>query len=311
MKDGFGREISYVRISLTDRCNLRCRYCMPEEGVSAKCHSDIMSFENLEKVADSFIELGVEKIRVTGGEPLVRKGAINFIEALGKKNLKKLSITTNGSLLKVYARDLKNAGVDTVNISLDTLDGEKYSRLTRIGDINAVFEGIEEARRAGLNIKLNAVLIKGINDGEIGDILAFAKRYGAEMRFIELMPFQTQRDYAAENFIGAAEIIARYPEWTYLGSRENSVAEYYDTGEQIVGFIEPLSHKFCSVCNRVRITADGLLLPCLHRNVSFDLRPHLDGDLTGFIAECIKQKPCSHELEAGKLQNRGMSGIGG
>lgn len=314
MKDAFGREINYARISLTDKCNLRCRYCMPEEGVAAKKHGDLLSFEELEKVVDALLALGIEKVRVTGGEPLVRKDALRFIQNIGKKpDIKSLCITTNGVLLKEYASDLFLAGVNRLNISLDTLDSEKYASLTRRGDLTTVLEGIKASAKCGFEkLKLNVVLMKGLNEYETDDFIAFAKNYGMELRFIELMPFCSQQNFASDHYVAASEIISRYPQWQYVGSRENSVAEYYDAGNGfLVGFIKPLSDKFCARCNRVRITADGFILPCLHTGTGFDLKPHLNGDLAGFIAHCIKEKPLAHHLECGASQILCMNEIGG
>lgn len=312
MLDRFLREINYARISLTDKCNLRCRYCMPAEGVPPKNHHDLLTLEEMEKVVDSLLELGIKKVRITGGEPLIRKDALHFISALGKKPIKDLSLTTNGTQLVQYAAALKDAGVKNINISLDTLDRAKYRALTLTDGLESVIAGIEKACETGFDkLKLNVVLIRGINENETGNFIAFAKRYDMELRFIELMPFCSQKEYAVKNFVAAAEILEKYPDWQYVGARECSVAEYYDTGEGLVGFIKPLSDKFCARCNRVRITAEGYLLPCLHSSSGGWLKPYIDKDLTSVIAGFIKQKPHAHSLETGCLQSMGMNRIGG
>ncbi|MEG2540463.1 MAG: GTP 3',8-cyclase MoaA, partial [Clostridia bacterium] len=263
MIDSFNREITYARISVTDRCNLRCAYCMPECGVEKLKHSQILSFEEMEQIVDSLVELGINKIRVTGGEPLVRKGVLNFLEYASKlPQIKTLALTTNGTLLRENAEALKRAGVENINISLDTFNQERYAKITRLGDINEALSGINEAIKCGFDtIKINAVLLKGINDNEVQDFIEFAERYNLEVRFIELMPFTAQSGFASEYFISASEVLSKCPNLTFLGSIDNSTAEYYlsPNGAKI-GFISSLSNKFCGRCNRVRVTADGLLI---------------------------------------------------
>ena len=314
MKDSFGREITYARISLTDRCNLRCQYCMPESGIQKKEHEDILSFEDMEKIADTLIDLGINKIRITGGEPLVRKGAVEFLATLGKKEaIKKLSLTTNGTMLKEYAKALYLAGVNSINVSLDTLDSQKYREVTRNGDLTTVLEGLEVAKSCGFGIlKINVVLLKGINDNEVEDLVKYAQDNGFELRFIELMPFCSQSKFANKHFISLNEIADNHKNWKYLGYIDNSTAEYYltESGNK-VGLIKPLSQKFCRSCNRVRITAAGELINCLHNPQSFDLKPYLDSDLGDYIEECVSKKPLKHCLEAGATQMRDMNQIGG
>ncbi len=313
MIDSFGREITYARISLTDRCNLRCRYCMPEEGISKKEHNEILSFENMEKIVDALISLGISKFRITGGEPLVRKGTIDFLAKLGKKDIKKLSVTTNGTLLQEYAKDLYYAGVKAINVSLDTLNPERYKEITRTGELSEVLDGLKEAKSCGFEtIKINVVLLKGINDNEVEDFIKYTNDNGFELRFIELMPFCSQSEFAAERFISLNEITDKHKNWEHLGHIDNSAADYYitETGSK-VGLIKPLSQKFCGNCNRVRITAEGELLNCLHNRQSFDLKPHIDSNLENFIAECVSKKPLKHSLETGAAQKRDMNQIGG
>ncbi|HPD02281.1 MAG TPA: GTP 3',8-cyclase MoaA [Eubacteriales bacterium] len=313
MKDGLGREINYARISVTDLCNLRCRYCMPEEGILKKEHREILSIEKLSQIAASLAELGFEKIRVTGGEPLVRRGIDAFLNYLGGLNFATLALTTNGMLLSENVGVLKSAGVDLINVSLDTLNAEKYRYITCRGDLAAALAGIESAIEAGVfQVKINAVLLKGINDNEVSDFIRFSESRGVEVRFIELMPFSSQRKFAEEHFIGAGEIIKNHPELEYFGSAGNSTAEYYKTKNGgLIGFIRPMSKKFCAQCNRIRITADGMLLTCLHNNGAFDLKPYIGGGLTEFIKGCIQKKQSAHRLEDGELQCRDMKDIGG
>lgn len=314
MKDSYGRTINYARISITDRCNLRCQYCMPKSGIQKVGHEDILSFENMEKIVDALISLGVSKFRITGGEPLVRKGAVDFLATLGKKEgVNKLSITTNGTLLKEYSNALSLAGVNSVNVSLDTLNSQKYKEVTRIGDLETVINGLNEAKKCGFEmIKINVVLLKGINDNEVEAFIKYAKDNGFELRFIELMPFCSQSKYASKHFISLSEIVNKHKNWEYFGYIDHSAAEYYLTEDgNKVGLIKPLSQKFCSNCNRVRITASGELLNCLHNTQSFDLKPHLDSDLGQFIEECVSKKPLKHCLEEGAAQKRDMNQIGG
>lgn len=314
MNDSYGRIINYARISITDRCNLRCQYCMPKSGIQKMGHNDILSFEDMEKIVDALIGLGVSKFRITGGEPLVRKGAIDFLERLGKKEgIKKLTLTTNGTLLKEYSKRLYTAGVKSINVSLDTLDSQKYKEVTRIGDLETVLDSLDVAKKCGFEtIKINVVLLKGINDTEVEDFIEFTQGNGFELRFIELMPFCSQSKFAIKHFMSLNEIITRHDTWEYLGNIDNSVAEYYLTEEgSKIGLIKPISQKFCSSCNRVRITATGELLNCLHNTQSFDLKPHIDSDLGQFIEECVSKKPLKHCLEEGAAQKRDMNQIGG
>ncbi|MEG2456353.1 MAG: GTP 3',8-cyclase MoaA [Clostridia bacterium] len=314
MKDSFNREINYARISVTDLCNLRCQYCMPPEGVIKKEHHQILTIEELETVANSLVELGINKIRLTGGEPLVRKGVLNFAQYLGSiPQLKTLAITTNGVLLGENALALKQAGVEYVNISLDTLSPEKYKQITRLGDLNSVLYGLNEAVKCNFkSIKINVVLLKGINDNEILSFIALSEKFNIEVRFIELMPFKVQKEFAESYFISAEDVIKKFHGLTYLGNTDNSTAEYYATenGGRL-GFIRSMSNKFCNRCNRVRITADGLLITCLHGNQMFNLKPHIGVDLTEYISSCIMLKPAEHHLSDGVLQSRPMDEIGG
>jgi cyclic pyranopterin phosphate synthase len=250
MKDMHGREINYARISVTDRCNLRCRYCMPDCGIVQKHHSEILSLEDLEEISKCMVSLGINKIRVTGGEPLVRKGVVAFLARLKQiDGLNTLALTTNGVLLNEYAIPLKAAGVESLNISLDSLDPKKFLELARFGELNNVLSGIEAARMAGFEkIKLNTVLLKGINDDEILSLINYGAERNFDVRFIELMPFEAQNEFANSHYISADEIIAKLGPVEYLGPRNNSVAVYYKTESGAsVGFIRPMQVLFVTV----------------------------------------------------------------
>jgi cyclic pyranopterin phosphate synthase len=312
MIDSFGREINYARISVTDLCNLRCRYCMPEDGVCKKPHSGVLSIEGLTAVASALAECGIEKIRITGGEPLVRKGIDDFFENLSKMPFKKKTLTTNGILLPAHINKLKDCGFSAINVSIDSLSEQKYRLITRNGDLKDALTGVKCAKEAGFEVKVNAVLMKGVNDDEINDFITFAAENDVTVRFIELMPFTAQESFAKDKFLSADEVLARFPQWRFEGNNGSETAEYYtaENGAKI-GFIRPLSRCFCSQCNRIRITADGKLMLCLHSNKMHDLTPYLHGGMAEFIEKCVSEKPQMHSLAVGGFQNRGMNTIGG
>lgn len=306
MLDSFGREIRYLRVSLTDKCNLACAYCKPRP-VKTLRHEDMLSIEQLVGVVRAFSRLGVDKVRVTGGEPLLRKGVVAFVEqvaALGCETV----MTTNATRLKEFAEPLKRAGLARVNVSLDTVDAEVYRTVTK-GDVSEALEGIRAAREVGFPVRINAVLQKGVNE-DIMPLVDFAESVGARLRFIELMPFGSTQGYFADKFVPSEDIIEKY---AMRRVRGEGVAEYYSFGGHEVGFISPLGHKFCEACERMRLTGTGTVLPCLHSALRFDVRPYLDDEekLTAFLAECIKAKPRSHHLEDGELQSEDMGSIGG
>lgn len=318
MKDSFGREINYLRVSLTDRCNLRCRYCMPEEGIRDKLdHGDMLSLEENYEIIKVFHDLGIKKIRFTGGEPLVRKGITSLIEKVASlENIKDISLTTNGLLLKSMGAELKAAGLNRVNISLDTLNKDKYREMSRIGSLDSVLEGIEEARRLGLEpIKINSVLIGGFNDDEIKDLVVLT-RDGIDVRFIELMPIGEGVNFAEENFISNDRVLQTIKS-LYPIEREDpsSPARYYKLpgAKGRVGLINPISCKFCQDCNRVRLTSTGMLKLCLHSNREIDLKkPLREGkDIRRIIEEAILTKDESHKLEEKEYIERNMNEIGG
>ncbi|WP_099188296.1 GTP 3',8-cyclase MoaA [Tepidibacter mesophilus] len=317
MIDSYQRRINYLRISVTDLCNLRCRYCMPNEGIDKISHSDVLTLEEIETIAKVFVELGVDKIRITGGEPLVRKGMLGLIENIGKlEGLKDFAITTNGIMLKKHAKELKDAGVNRLNISLDTLDEEKYEYITRGGQLKDALDGIKKAQEVGLSpIKLNTVLIKGFNDDEIQDLVDFTNS-GIDVRFIELMPMGEARNWAIDNFISNEYVLEKINGLKEVKRDDiNSPANYYKlpSAKGKVGFINPISCKFCSNCNRVRLTSDGKLKLCLHSNEEVDLKTPLRNkeDIKDIIIDAISKKPKEHHLEEGDYITRNMIAIGG
>lgn len=314
MKDSFGRAITYARISLTDLCNLRCVYCMGECGVEKKQHEDMLSLENFYEIIKALSALGVNKVRFTGGEPLLKKNVVSLVEKTAQLDgIEKISMTTNGVRLASLAAELKEAGLQGVNVSIDSLDEKKYKIITRGGELSNAMMGLETALKVGLKVKVNAVLMRGINDSEIENFANFGQMLGIEVRFIELMPFSNQSDFASSHFISANEL-EKTLHLTRLGTKDSSNAFYYKTekGNEIA-IISPVSEKFCSKCNRVRITADGKLLNCLHENREFDLKPYLGNfeALKSYIEQCVREKPPCHKIGQVKEQHRNMTKIGG
>ncbi|ADL13562.1 GTP 3',8-cyclase MoaA [Acetohalobium arabaticum] len=281
MEDKFGREIDYLRVSVTDRCNLRCFYCMPEDGIDLKTHDEILRYEELYDIIESAVKLGFKKIRLTGGEPLVRKGLVSFIEELEQLEIEDLALTTNGTLLAEYAAELKTAGLDRVNISLDTLQPGKFGEITCSDkySLSDVIRGIKEAKKVGLTpVKLNVVLIKGVNDNEVEDFARMTLDHDITVRFIEVMPLGDNDKWAKEHYISIAEIKEGLNQ---LGSlipvKEgigNGPAKYYKLPNAVgkLGFISPISDHYCRSCNRIRLTADGFLKPCLLADKEFNIR---------------------------------------
>ena len=313
MIDNYGRTIEYLRLSVTDLCNYRCIYCMPPEGVPKRSHADILSIEELIEIAEAAISLGVRKIRLTGGEPLVRRGILTLC-----RNIKaidptvELSLTTNGSLLSALAHDLKAAGVDRLNISLDSLDADRYRDITRGGELSDVLSGIRAAEEAGfMNTKINAVLIGGINNAEVIDFINLTRFHTIGVRFIELMPIGEVKDWPAERFL-SAQFVASLLDETQLESYDGVAQIYRLPGYKgTVGLITPLSHSFCDRCNRVRITADGKLRPCLHSDTEVSLRGLHGDELIAAMRDGIHKKPASHHLGEYRSTGRYMNEIGG
>ena len=318
MIDQFGRTINYLRLSVTDRCNLRCKYCMPEEGIDKLEHGDILRFEEIDTIVGHMANLGIDKVRITGGEPLVRRGIVDLIKMLHRHELiREIAMTTNGLLLAEMAEDLKKAGLRRVNISMDSLNPMRYQTMTRGGDLNKVLEGIEAAKRVGLTpIKINVVLIKGFNDDEIADFVKMTADSDIDVRFIELMPIGEVATWSKEHFMSNQEVLERVPELMPMISKDpSSPAVYYKlpNGKGKVGLISPISCKFCENCNRVRMTADGFLKYCLHSNEEIALKPLLKNEklLIHTLRRTIFDKPEEHTLETGQFMVRNMVEIGG
>lgn len=319
MKDSFGREISYMRISVTDRCNLRCRYCMPEEGIKNLGHDKILTFEEITRIVKAAVGLGITKYRLTGGEPLARKGIVNLVESLAKVDgVEELAMTTNGTMLADKADALKKAGLDRVNISIDSLIYHKYEEITRGGDLDAAFAGVNAALQAGLSpLKLNVVAIQGFNDDEILNFVQLSINHPIDIRFIELMPVGLAGRENNFQYLSSEEIKKRLPSLIRL-DRQDGVAEMYKYPEAMgnIGFISPMSNHFCGSCNKIRLTADGKLKPCLHTDEEIDLSSILKSRDEELLKETIRiailRKGDKHHLNDGaKPVDRGMSQIGG
>lgn len=317
MRDGLGRDIRYLRLSVTDKCNCRCTYCMPAGGVPRRTHDDLLSFEELEAVVRAACELGVRKVRLTGGEPLVRRGIVDLVALLAQvPGVDELAMTTNATLLAPVAARLREAGLDRLNVSLDTLDADRYARITRTGSLEDALEGLDAARAAGFTgTKVNCVLMGGVNDDEVAGIAGLARDADLSVRFIELMPMGECAHWPAARFVPADVVLEALPGLVPLGA--DGVAELYRMPgwRGTVGLIQPVSHRFCSGCDRIRVTADGMLKPCLHSAAEIPLR-ELSGDaLLSAIAEGIAAKPVGHSLgEGGSRASqtpRDMNEIGG
>lgn len=314
IKDSYGRKIEYLRLSVTDLCNYRCIYCMPEEGVCKKGHGDILSIEEMTDIVRAAHVLGIKKVRLTGGEPLVRKGIITLCENIKAIDPEiELGITTNGSLLAPMARNLKDAGVDRLNISLDSLDPETFRKITRGGELTDVLNGIRAARDAGFdNIKINTVLLKGINEKDILDLIRLTKDEAIHVRFIELMPLGVAKNWNSDRFITVSAIEKHIKNAEII--RLDGVARVYRLPghKGTIGLICPMSNSFCPSCNKIRVTSDGKLKPCLHSDQEIDLRGLSGSKLEQAIRNGIMQKPESHRFgAAGSATERFMNEIGG
>ena len=307
--DRFGRPVDYLRISITDRCDFRCVYCMAEE-MSFLPRAQILTLEEIAIIAQAFVELGVTKIRITGGEPLIRKGVLGLLNRLGKLSLNELVLTTNGSQLAKMAKDLQSAGVKRLNISLDTLKADKFKELTRTGDITQVFKGIQVAKRVGFErLKINAVILKNRNHDEVADLVQFAVDQAIDISFIEEMPLGVVNDHNREEAYYSSDDIKAdlTQQFNLLASTEKTggPSNYFKVaGTQTrVGFISPHSHNFCETCNRVRLTVEGQLLLCLGNEHSVDLKkviranPNNMNLLKQTIIDAMQLKPEKHEFD--------------
>jgi cyclic pyranopterin phosphate synthase len=330
MLDQYNRDINYLRISITDRCNLRCMYCMPKEGLSHIGHDDILRYEEMSRIVNVAVGTGIRKIRITGGEPLVRRGVVDFIASLKTiPDLRDISLTTNGVLLAEFAGKLFHAGVKRINISLDSLNPEKYEHITRGGHLNAVLKGIDEVHRIGFSpIKINIVAIKGFNDDEILDFAKLSIDKPFQIRFIELMTLgRTDLDRDGKylsNDVIREKIREIYRLEPVDGERKrlDGPARIYRIagGAGEIGFISPVSHHFCNSCNRLRLTSDGHLRACLLSDEEVDLKGALrggcnDDHLAKLIIGAIAKKPIRHDLacDEGHIKKciKDMSTIGG
>ena len=313
MKDRFGRNITYLRISVTDLCNLRCKYCMPESGVESLCHSDILSLEEIVEIVKVAAKNGITKIRLTGGEPLVRRGFVHLCKEISKiEQIEDIAITTNGVHLKNMADDLFENKVKRINFSLDTLVKEKYNDITRRNDFEKTMESLFYAIEKGFKVKLNVVLIGGFNDDEIENFVKLANDYDLEVRFIELMQIGETANWSKDKFVSNKIVLEKVPKLEFYGV--SGVAKIYKIKGQKgkIGLISPISCSFCSDCNRIRLTSDGKLKPCLHSKDEINLKGLSGEELEEVFKRGIFDKPEKHHLEEGKSESaRDMNKIGG
>ncbi|WP_026476701.1 GTP 3',8-cyclase MoaA [Alkaliphilus transvaalensis] len=320
MKDGYSRKINYMRISITDLCNLRCQYCMPEKGIHKKDHREMLSFEEITEIVKSAARLGIDKIRLTGGEPLVKKDIVKLIEKIASiEGIKDVALTTNGLLLKDMAKDLHQAGLKRVNISIDSLKPDRYEEITRGGKLNQVLDGIQEALHLKMApVKLNVVVIGGVNEDEVEDFAKLTVNDNIDVRFIELMPVGEASGWAKERFISNEEVKRRIGGLIPLINDTSGPARLYQLpgAKGRIGFINPISEHFCGACNRIRLTSDGKLKPCLHSNHEIDLLKVLKEDprhVDEVLQRAILSKPEKHYLYTTEheIGHRNMSEIGG
>ena len=313
MKDRFGRDITDLRISVTDLCNLRCKYCMPESGVESLCHSDILSLEEIVEIVKVAAKNGITKMRLTGGEPLVRRGFVHLCKEISKiEQIEDIAITTNGVHLKNMADDLFENKVKRINFSLDTLVKEKYNDITRRNDFDKTMESLFYAIEKGFKVKLNVVLIGGFNDDEIENFVKLANDYDLEVRFIELMQIGETANWSKDKFVSNKIVLEKVPKLEFDGV--SGVAKIYKIKGQKgkIGLISPISCSFCSDCNRIRLTSDGKLKPCLHSKDEINLKGLSGEELEEVFKRGIFDKPEKHHLEEGKSESaRDMNKIGG
>lgn len=326
MLDRHNREVNYLRISVTDRCNLRCRYCMPEVGVPDVGHEKIMTLEQIVKLVDIGVKAGIRNIRLTGGEPLVRKGIVDLVEQIRRnQKIEEIAITTNGLLFTKMAKELKRAGLTRVNFSLDTLDEDKFNYITRLGSLIPVQKAIETAISLNLNpVKVNVVVMKGFNDDEILDFVELAKQLPIHVRFIEFMPIGDLPFYTVDKAMPVKDIRSVIETKYEITKRSlvngNGPAKCFriKDGQGSVGFISAMSEHFCSKCNRLRLTADGKLRACLYGKQEINLKMALENDATDeallhLFSKAILEKPSRHHMDAGwgTDNERKMYQIGG
>ena len=317
MIDTYGRQITYLRLSVTELCNLRCRYCMPEDGVCKKRHEEMLTQEEMIMAIRAAAVLGIRKLRITGGEPLVKSNIVELCRAAAAvEGIEDVCLTTNGTLLPKLAAPLREAGVRRLNISLDTLDAEKFRYITRIGRLEDAMAGIEASLAAGFEkIKINSVLIGGFNDDEIPALAALTRRYPVDVRFIELMPMYDSGDFGPEAFIPYTVVTDQLPELCPVPA-DGGVAKLYRLPGALgnVGLISPVSAHFCADCNRIRLTADGKIKPCLHSSDEISLKGLDEDGMLEALRSAILSKPKWHgELSYTERSHaaRNMNQIGG
>ena len=317
MIDKLGRDITYLRISLTDKCNLRCRYCMPEEGVCRRQHHEMMNEDEIVTAVQVAASLGIHKIRLTGGEPLVKKNIVSICRRVAAvEGVREVCLTTNGLLLPQLARELQEAGVKRLNLSLDTLDAEKYAYITRVGQLADFWAGLEAALDAGFEkVKINAVLIGGFNDDEIEALAGLTMKYPVDMRFIELMPIQDHDEFGESAYVPYSRVLEKLPQVVPV-EKDGGVAKLYRLpgAKGNIGLISPISAHFCGECNRIRLTADGKLKPCLHSAEEYSIKGLDQNGMMAVFQEAIWNKPAWHgDLDAVNRSKAGrnMNEIGG
>ncbi|HCX65400.1 MAG TPA: GTP 3',8-cyclase MoaA [Eubacteriaceae bacterium] len=319
MKDQYGRSIEYLRISVTERCNLKCIYCDPDGEQCKKPEMDVLSPEEIERIVQSVAKSGIKKVRITGGEPLLRRDIVEIVRKVaGVEGITDISMTTNGIRLASLAKELKEAGLNRLNISMDSIKPEKFSMITGGGDLQKTIDGIDAAVENDLQpIKINTVLIKGMNDDEIDDFIELTKERPIQVRFIELMPIGEFGEKNSDKIVNNDEIIKARSRLVYLEKTDKGApAEYYKIPDYQgkVGFISPMSHKFCGACNRIRLTSDGKLRPCLGDNGETDISAYLEEPqevLDQRIREIIYRKPVGHHFDENFTSSRRMNRIGG
>jgi len=325
IQDPYGRPIDYLRISVTDRCNLRCIYCLPSKGVQPFASKNILTYEEIVRVVRPAAGLGVRKIRITGGEPLMRKDLHRLIESLSRvEGIEDISLTTNGTLLKRWAPSLTDAGLKRVNVSLDSLDPVKYGKIRRKGDLSDVLDGIQAADQAGLRpVKINMVVIRGVNDDEIEAFARLTLKNPYHVRFIEIMPFGSGGFWSDDKCIPVHEMMGRIQATGPLEPVDTSwpgPAEYFRLpgARSLIGFISPMTRHFCTACNRLRLTSDGKLRPCLFSNREIDVKSALrrqasDREIARLLKLSIQWKPEGHVMDSGGNSDhlKSMSQIGG
>ena len=323
--DSYNRKITYLRVSITDRCNLRCFYCIPKGDIKFKEKREFLSFEEIERVLKIFVQCGIEKIRITGGEPLLRTNFVDFIKRILKiQKIKDLSITTNGLLLKKFAKELKDAGLNRLNISLDTLNPDKFRKITKLGELSNVLDGIELAKNIGFSpIKINVVVLKGINDDELVKFIEFSQKFNLIIRFIEYMPSSVDIDWK-KKFFSRQEILSKIAHLVYDSPTEFKAPPEISNGiylrvkgtQNFVGLISPISHNFCSMCNRFRLTADGNLRVCLFNNLGIDIKTLMRTDCSNeelryAIFKAARLKPKIGLTNTSHTKDLSMYQIGG